>query len=116
MAPDVGQERVVTRARSVTGGKVFSRPGYDRATTREIPTEAGASEATLRRCYLNTRSILLGSDGVSRERALEERSDRCGLKQIGRERERILEPGEYAFYVGPCSDDDFLLMRTTELD
>jgi beta-glucosidase len=28
----------------------------------------------------------------------------------------ILEPGKYAFYVGPCSDDDLLLMQTIDLD
>lgn len=39
--------------------RVFSRRGYDRATTREIAAEAGVSEGTLYNYFPNKRAILL---------------------------------------------------------
>lgn len=39
--------------------RVFSRRGYDRATTREIAAEAGISEGSLYRYFANKRAILL---------------------------------------------------------
>lgn len=39
--------------------RVFSRRGYDRATTREIAAEAGVSEGTLYRYFAGKRAILL---------------------------------------------------------
>ncbi|MDQ1301150.1 MAG: hypothetical protein QG637_1071 [Chloroflexota bacterium] len=39
--------------------QVFSRRGYDRATTREIAAEAGVSEGSLYRYFAGKRAILL---------------------------------------------------------
>ncbi len=39
--------------------RVFSRRGYDRATTREIAAEAGVSEGSLYRYFASKRAILL---------------------------------------------------------
>lgn len=39
--------------------QVFSRCGYERATTREIAAEAGVSEGSLYRYFANKRAILL---------------------------------------------------------
>jgi len=39
--------------------RVFSRRGYDRATTREIAAEAGISEGSLYRYFTGKRAILL---------------------------------------------------------
>jgi len=39
--------------------RVFSRRGYDRATTREIAAEAGVSEGSLYRYFAGKRAILL---------------------------------------------------------
>lgn len=39
--------------------RVFSRRGYDRATTREIAAEAGISEGSLYRYFASKRAILL---------------------------------------------------------